>query len=167
MPATMERSKSEVHSSGCNCSSCQNNSGNKTVIDEILQEVYQPQLKTNTGCSCHACKHAKQQNELELIQQQMQRIGSGLSFEEELELGKALVKIKELAKKGVRKASHPAFGLLLKAASLFNPHQQLPAHPEQTLDYARYAEEENRRRREAGMQQAIQNKRAKVAGKPQ
>jgi len=167
MQATFQRSSSGLHASGCNCRSCQSNSGNKTVIDEILHEVYQPQSKTNTGCSCHACTHAAQKNELEVIHQEIQKIGSGLSFEEELELGKALLKIKNLAKKGVRKASHPAFALLLKVASLFNPHQQLPAHPEQTLDYARYAEEENRRRREAGMQQAMQNKRAKVTDKPQ
>jgi len=135
-------------------------------MDEILQEVYQPHSKTKTSCSCHACTHAKQQNELGLIHQEIQRIGSGLSFEEELELGNALVKIKELAKKGLRKASHPAFALLLKLASVFNPHQQLPARPEQTVDYSRYQEEEKRRRRQAAIQQAIQNKRAKVTDKP-
>ena len=141
-----------------------------TLLNEILQETESldfSQNKKECSCSnCNAVRNRTLMKEAELIQHELGKNYSGLSMEEELEFGKAFARLKDLAKKGLRKVNHPLFSLLLRILPpVVSPPRQLPpAH--QTLDYARFAEEEKRRKREADLAAAIRNQNPKIIGKP-
>ena len=146
MQTTSIKRTSGLHSSGCNCASCRQNASNKTIMDEILQETSKLSAG-DSGCGCHQCTQRK---ESELIQNEIQRQGGHLSEEQELELGKALQKIKEYAKKGI------AIGDIIRRILV----------PGTDMDAARFYEEQRRRQAAAAVEQADPGRRDKMVIKP-
>jgi peptidoglycan hydrolase-like protein with peptidoglycan-binding domain len=142
-----------------------------TIIDEVFQEVYESSDCHHSACGCHKCKQTQQEDEFEMIQTEIQKLGLELSTEEELEFGKAIAKLKALATKGYRKAK-PLIVIGDIIRRILTPSPDFKEPPEKppveivTKDTARFYEEERRRKREAAMQQAALEKKNKIIGKP-
>jgi|GEM_PF-4308248 len=147
MEATLEKRTLGFHASGCNCVTCRRGLSNKTVLEEILQETRE-RTDGQTGCGCHKCR--QQTKESEMIQNEIQRLGSVLSSEQELELSRAIQKIKQYAKKGL------AIGDIIRRILV----------PATDMDAARFYEEQRRRQQAAAVEQADPGKKDKMVIKP-
>jgi hypothetical protein len=142
----------------------------RTILDEVLQESSLSSSCSSGHCKCHSCAHQQQEQE---IVQEVQKLGLGLTSEEEQELGKAIAKIKDLAKKGKAKVKR-VITIADIIRRLITPgvpdpgdRPVLPPPPEMVhKDLARYYEEEKRRRREALIEQARQATKNKGVQKP-
>ena len=143
----------------------------QTIIDEVFQEVYNSSASHDSVCGCHKCKQRQREDEFEMIQNEIQQLGLELSNEEELELGKAIAKIRALAAKGYRKAK-PLIVIGDIIRRILTPSPDFKEPPEKppvemvSKDTARFYEEERKRRRDAAIQQAAVEKKNKVIRKP-